>query len=644
MPFIIGSTDFKSDKDCGLGVNILYDMRSVQNGRNDVQKLGTTVPGNDSDLSVHEEPYNSSSLSPFVSSTPPSSTHSAIRESLLHDRDLSVTNSNTENAEDLIMREENDFNNNELLHAENGSKSSPQLSVIEALEARIIGRANHATSNNENASLQGRVDNDHNERTYYGGRKDTQTAHGSGKDKDSLFDHKDFSEENQKSLINLSRSKIPDNMAVKSFSEESSSKDTYLNSRTSQEVQKNSVTSPNSMKDSMLAAAGRPDTIRIITSRSSEQDSTGKSINNSTQKNLNIKEDIAENIFHDSYSSFSEELNKKKIPFIAAKNNYSSTDDVFSKNQKDSNEATSQYSSENYQLDQKQLFKSHLQQQLQQQQQQLQLQQSLLQSNKSEQAYQRSSSHEDKDPYSVSVGTNQTSDSFSSFPPSSYSARQMRTGTIDSNTLSSSSGTYTIEKSNIRNDNERPAAAIKPILTESKDTVTVKIKPKPVEKALPSLFDNDPLFGDIPVIKEHSTNPTSTSTSTSSPATTSASRSASISTLNYAINSTTLRAEPPLDGVNNNPMRKTGSKSNPLFNDNDDVSGLFSNFSTANTNNDGTKNSLMGGLTAFQDPSSYQSKKLNSLFDDDDDDNLRTSVDPVSNSKTKRYTEKLFDD
>ena len=71
---------------------------------------------------------------------------------------------------------------------------------------------------------------------------------------------------------------------------------------------------------------------------------------------------------------------------------------------------------------------------------------------------------------------------------------------------------------------------------------------------------------------------------------------------------------------------------------------MFSNLSAANIKNDGTKNSLLGGLTAFQDPSSFQSQKLNSLFVDDGDDILRTSVNSVSNSKTKRYTEKLFDD
>lgn len=630
MPFIIGSTDFKSDKDCGLGVNILYDTRSVQNGRNDVQILGTIKPGNDSDLSVNEEPYNSSSHSPFASSTPPSSTHSAIKGSSLNSNDLPVMHSNTENAEDAIIREENEFNNNESLHAENGSKSSPQLSVIEALEAQLKARAraNRVPLNNDNPSLQERVDDDHNERTYYGGRIDTQTAHGSGKDKDSHSDHEILSKDNQNNPTILSRSKIPDNMTVKCFSEESSSNDACLNSRIKQEeVQKNSGISDNSTKDSILSAAGTPDFNRIITSRSSEQDTTGKTINNSTKKTLVVEEDIAESFFHDPYSSSSEELNKIKNPFSATKNDYSSSDNVFSKNQKDSNEATLQYSNENYQLDQKQLFKSQLQQQLQLQ---LQQQQPLLQLNKSEQAYQRSSSYEDKDPYDIS----HTSDSFSSFPPSSYSTRQVRTGTIDSNTLSSSSGSYTVEKSIIRNNliNERPAAAVKPILTESKDTVTVKIKPKPVEKAFPSLFDNDPLFGDIPAIKVHSSNPTSTSTSTSSPSTMSASRSASISTLNYARNSTTLTAEPPLDGVNNNPIKKIESKSNSLFNDNDD-SELFSN-------------SLTGGLTAFQDPYSYQSQKLNSLFGDDDDDDgiLRTYVNSVSNSKTKRYTEKLFDD
>jgi hypothetical protein len=707
-------------------------MSSMQNERSGILNQSGNIADNDHDASI-KGPFHSSGQSQIPSSLA-SSTHPAMEENLFLNAHQSALNNKTRSEEEEeeekeggVNRGAGDTNSSEsfVTVSENGrnrmdgrdgmdGREAPQLSMKDAIEAQLKARALRGIVNYKTTT-----DTITDEMRYSRGIINAQTVSGNGKNNHT--GQGNFSEENINKL------------------------------------------------DSMLSAAMRPDISR--TSRNGEQDSTVKSaMKSSTQNNLKAKEDIFANLFDDPHSLFSDELNKNTS--IASSKSSSSGRDAFAGSPLQSTDTTMKEYGRSNQLDSKQLLKSQIQQQLQQQQQQQQ-QKSQSQS-MSEQAHQRSAAHQVNDPYDTSGVPQHTSSNFSSFPPSSYSAPQMGTKNLDSDIISSQSITHSTENPHKNNEfsNQNIPSIIQPDPTVSRVFSTVK--KKPVKKA--SLFDDDPIFGDIPVVKESSSKPTSTSSSSSTHATASTPLSASTTTLSHAIhrmdsnkttvdfdlgpkqsaggsdysgcgirsdgsgskggkgtiipiggsaqvmssvynasnaisssstastavtnnnnttttsntstnyvnmdadsalqenrNSSDLKNIPapsannflPLNsgaqilqvsvpvpipslGVKNNPVKKMGLKSKSLFDDDDDdddESNLFSNSSSANIKKDGSKNSLHSGNVASKEPSLYQSKKSNSLFgDDDDEDIFRTSIKNASNSKTKKSSEELFDD
>ena len=478
----------------------------MQNERSVILKQDVNIADNDYDESING-PFRSSGHSQ-ISSSLPSSIHPAMEGNLFFNTHQSALNNKTRSEEEEeeekggVNRGAGDTNGSEsfVTVSENGRKrrdegnrrdgmdegkrrdegngrdgmdgrEAPQLSMKDAIEAQLKARALRGIVNDKTTT-----DTITDEMRYSRDTINTQTVSGNGKNNHT--GQGNFSEENINKL------------------------------------------------DSMLTATVRPEVSR--TSRNGEQDSTVKSaIKSSTQSNSKAKGDIFASLFDDPHSMFSDELNKNTS--TASTSRSSSGRDAFADGPLQSTDTTMKECGRCDLLDSKQLLKSQLQQQLQQQQQQQQKQQQQKKSKStSEQAHQRPAAHQGKDPYTTSGAPQHTSSNFSSFPPSSYSAPQMGTKNLDSKIISSQSIAHATENSNKNNEfsNQKIPSSIHPDSTVSRDVSTVK--KKPVKKA--SLFDDDPIFGDIPVVKESSSKPTSTSTH----ATASTPSSASTSTLSHA--------------------------------------------------------------------------------------------------------------
>lgn len=474
----------------------------MQNERTGILKQSVNIADNNYDASING-PFRSSGHSQ-LSSLSPSSIHPATEEKLLFNTHQSALNNKTRSEEEEeeeeveveVNRGAGDTNSSEsfVTVSENGrnrmdvrnrgdgmdegnrrddrdgmnGREAPQLSMKDAIEAQLKARALRGIINDKTTT-----DTITDEMRYCRDIMNTQTVSTYGKNNQT--GQGNFSEDNINKL------------------------------------------------DSMLSAAVRPDV--SWTSRNGEQDSTVKSaVKSSTQSNSKAKEDIFASLFDDPHSMFSDELNKNTSSTSSRRS--SSGRDVFADSPLQSADTTMKEYGRSNLLDSKQLLKSQLQQQLQQQQQQQQKQSQSM----SEQAHQRPAAQQGKDPYNTSGAPQHTSSNFSSFPPSSYSAPQMGTKNLDSNIISSQSIAHATENSNKNNEfsNQKIPSNIQPDSTVSRDVSTVK--KKPVKKA--SLFDDDPIFGDIPVVKESSSKPTSTSTSTHASASTPS--SASTSTLSHA--------------------------------------------------------------------------------------------------------------
>jgi hypothetical protein len=455
-------------------------MTSMQNERSGILKQGVNIADNDYDASING-PFHSSGHSQ-ISSSLPSSNHPAVEGNLFFNTHQSALNNKTQSEEEEeeegkegVYRGAGDTNSSTV--SENGRNrmdGRDEGNRMDGREAPQLSMKDAIEAQLKARALRGIVDDKTttdtitDEMRYSRGFMDTQTVSGNGKNNHT--GQGNFSEGNINKL------------------------------------------------DSMLSAAVRPDVSR--TNRYGEQDSTVKSaMKSSTQSNSKAKEDIFASLFDDPHSMFSDELNKNTS--IASSRRSSSGRDAFADSPLQSTDTTMKEYGRSNQLDSKQLLKSQLQQQLQQQQQ------SQSQS-MSEQAHQRPAAHQGRDPYNTSGVPQHTSSNFSSFPPSSYSAPQMRTKNLDSNIISSQSISHATENSNKNNEfsNQKIPSIIQPDPTVSRDVSTVK--KKPVKKA--SLFDDDPIFGDVPVVKESSSKPTSTSTH----ATVSTALSASTSTLSHA--------------------------------------------------------------------------------------------------------------